>query len=120
MSDETELARKQADELEALSPVPDRVLADVVARDGRCVHEITDGEPPQLRGDDEPDRALAARLCAGCPVRRQCLELELRTGGQETVGVWGGLAEDDRRALHAIWRARRAPFEEHDGGGELG
>ena len=59
-------------------------------------------------GEGPPDRELAARLCAGCPVRRECLEFELRTAGAETVGVWGGLDEDDRRALHAIWSVRAA------------
>jgi WhiB family redox-sensing transcriptional regulator len=41
------------------------------------------------------------------------LELELRVGGAETVGVWGALNEDDRRALHAVWsRRRRAELED--------
>ena len=29
----------------------------------------------------------------------ECLELELRMFGEQTVGVWGALGEDDRRAL---------------------
>jgi WhiB family redox-sensing transcriptional regulator len=46
--------------------------------------------------------------CAlGAPVRAECLEFELRVGGAETVGVWGALNEDDRRALHAVWSRRR-------------
>ena len=73
---------------------------------GLCLWEITRGDPPEWTGQDSPDRELATRLCAGCPVRRECLEFELRTAGTDTVGVWGGLSEDDRRALHAIWRAR--------------
>ena len=60
-----------------------------------------------------PDRALAARMCAGCPVQRECLELELRTAGAETAGVWGGLCEVDRRALHTAWRGRRARAATH-------
>ena len=55
-----------------------------------------------------PDRALAARMCAGCPVQRECLEVELRTAGVETTGVWGGLCEVDRRALHTALLRRRA------------
>lgn len=39
-------------------------------------------------------------------MRRECLEFELRTAGAHTVGVWGGLREDDRRALHVVWRVR--------------
>ena len=92
--------------------MPDEVLSDLVARRGLCLWEITSGDPPAWSGQGPPDRELAARLCAGCPVRRECLEFELRTAGADTVGVWGGLSEDDRRALHAIWSvraARRAP-----------
>ena len=58
-------------------------------------------------GEDEPDRELATRMCAGCPVRAECLEFELRLGGTETVGVWGALNDEDRRALHAVWSRRR-------------
>jgi WhiB family redox-sensing transcriptional regulator len=51
---------------------------------------------------------LAARMCVGCPVQRECLELELRTAGADSVGVWGALCEIDRRALHKVWQARRS------------
>lgn len=44
-------------------------------------------------------------LCAGCPVIDQCLELDLRTAVARTTSVWA--PEDDRRALHQIWRRRR-------------
>jgi len=107
---EDERAEREAAELDALAAVPDEVLADAVAERGLCLWEITYGDPPIWDGDGPPDRKLAARLCAGCPVRRECLEFELRLGGAETVGVWGGLDEDDRRALHAVWRARAGRF----------
>lgn len=99
---------QQAAELDDLARVSDEVLSDLVARRGLCLWEITSGDPPARPGQGPPDRELAARLCAGCPVRRECLEFELRTSGAETVGVWGGLGEDDRRALHAIWSVRSA------------
>ena len=54
-----------------------------------------------------PTEVLATRLCAGCPVRAECLEFELRIGGDQTVGVWGALNQDDRRALHKVWACRR-------------
>ena len=54
--------------------------------------------------DPGTDREVAARLCAGCPVQPECLELELRLFGEQTVGVWGALGEDDRRALVPYWR----------------
>jgi WhiB family redox-sensing transcriptional regulator len=96
-----------ADELDEFAAVPTDVLADWVTDRGRCLWEITCGEPPAWTGQDEPDREMAAALCAGCPVRRECLELELRTAGEDTDGVLGALNGADRRALHQVWSARR-------------
>lgn len=96
--------------------VPVDVLTGLVTREGLCFWAFDRDEMPELSGEDTPDRELAARLCAGCPVIDECLELELRTAGEETVGVWGALAETDRRAVHRMWRWRRAGSE----GGELG
>ena len=98
---------QQAAELDELAAVPTEVLADWVTAWGRCLWETTFGEPPEWTGEDEPDRALATRLCAGCPVRTECLEFELRVAGEQTVGVWGALNQDDRRALHKVWACRR-------------
>ena len=39
----------------------------------------------------------ARQVCAGCPVREPCLDYALGHG--ITHGIWGGLAERDRRAL---------------------
>ncbi len=44
----------------------------------------------------------AKAVCMECPVRIECLEWALATG--QDAGVWGGLSEDERRALR---RARR-------------
>ena len=107
-------AREASAELDALARVPSEVLARLVAERGFCLLEITHGDPPDWGGEGSPDRELAARLCAGCPVRRECLEFELRTAGAETVGVWGGLSEDDRRALHAVWQARADRPDSHE------
>jgi WhiB family redox-sensing transcriptional regulator len=98
---------QMADELDELAVVPTEVLADWVTARGRCLWELTFGNPPEWTGEDEPDRELATRMCVGCPVRAECLELELRVGGEQSVGVWGALNEDDRRALHAVWSRRR-------------
>jgi len=53
----------------------------------------------------------ARRVCAGCPVREPCLDYALRHG--ITHGIWGGLAERDRRALRSrrTGAARRARDE---------
>jgi WhiB family redox-sensing transcriptional regulator len=100
--------------------VPRAVLGEVVIADGACMRAYAEGAPPQLTGLDTPDRELAARLCAGCPVQDECLEMELRMAGSDTTGVWGALPEDDRRALYPVWRQRgeRAePFESDDAEG---
>lgn len=101
--------------------MPRDVLAELVRRDGECFWAFTSGDPPRLTGHDQLDRELAAQLCARCPVQDECLELELRTAGEQTTGVWGALNEADRRALYPHWRQRgeRAEsFDEPDGGGE--
>jgi len=72
--------------------------------DGACMEISADDGPPRWLYEDGTDRELAARLCQGCPVQRECLELELRMFGDQTVGVWGALGEDDRRALVPHWR----------------
>ncbi|EMD28841.1 hypothetical protein C791_7618 [Amycolatopsis azurea DSM 43854] len=35
------------------------------------------------------------------------MELDLRTAGENTVGVWGALPDTDRRALFPVWLRRR-------------
>ena len=41
--------------------------------------------------------AKAKAICAGCPARADCLAFALGTG--QAYGVWGGLNEDERRAM---------------------
>ena len=54
----------------------------------------------------------AKAVCAGCPVRAQCLEHALAHG--ERFGVWGGLSERERRRLqlHAGSAASGSPVPE--------
>nr|WP_308379306.1 WhiB family transcriptional regulator [Streptomyces sp. ISL-43] len=64
--------------------------------------------PAGERGEDREERdAAAKRVCAGCPVRTACLDYALRT--REPFGVWGGLTEEERRALPRPSRAGRSP-----------
>lgn len=49
--------------------------------------------------DRDARERRAKAVCAGCPVRRQCLDYALRIGEQH--GIWGGLTEVERRALAA-------------------
>jgi WhiB family redox-sensing transcriptional regulator len=88
--------------LDRMRWVPTDVLRDVVSRQDICLWPPPDGEPPNAA----TDRDLAALLCGGCPVQDECLELELRAAGMATAGVWGGMAEFDRRALHPHWLRR--------------
>ena len=67
--------------LARLRSVPSGVLAEVVARDGACMEVSADDRPPRWLYENGTDRELAARLCRGCPVQRECLELELRMFG---------------------------------------
>lgn len=51
----------------------------------------------------------AKSVCRRCPVIEQCLQWALESGQNE--GVWGGLSEDERRAMKrraARNRARQA------------
>jgi len=63
-------------------------------------------QPDQLfvRGAEQNK---AKQLCAGCPVRTECLAEAL--DNQVEWGVWGGMTERERRALlrrrpNASWR----------------
>ncbi len=47
----------------------------------------------------------AKSFCAKCHVQAECLELAI-TSGSDT-GVWGGLSEDERRALKRRNRRNR-------------
>ena len=87
--------------LDRLRWVPTDVLRDAVTSDGACMTPA-EGCPPDARDD----REFAKMICGGCPVQDECLELELRTAGVETVGVWGAMTDDDRRALHPHWLRR--------------
>lgn len=47
--------------------------------------------------------ALAKQICARCAVRADCLDYAL--AAHETVGIWGGTSEQERRRLR--WEQRR-------------
>lgn len=56
----------------------------------------------------------AARLCAGCPVRIECLEYALRVESkprQTPSGIWGGTAPWQRRQILATRHAARTSTE---------
>lgn len=96
-----------ATSLDRFERVPDDVLWEIVAGDGTCLWLYRLDLEPEWTGDALSDRELAARICADCPVRQACLELELRTSGDQTLGVWGALPAEDVRAVLPVWLARR-------------
>ena len=50
------------------------------------------------RKDDRVEREERAKaICAGCSVRRPCLDYAIRI--REPHGIWGGLNEIERRSL---------------------
>lgn len=102
-----EFAEHVAADLDTVECVSTDALVQRVSHDGACGWVRTTGVEPAWTGEDRADRELAAPICAGCPVGRECLELELRTAGYATAGVWGLLPEEDRRAVYLAWSDRR-------------
>ncbi len=47
----------------------------------------------------------AKMICRTCDCRIDCLEYALTTN--QEAGIWGGTAEDERRALRKSWIMRR-------------
>lgn len=55
-------------------------------------------EPDLFFGDGNGEAtAIARRICAGCPVREECLDWALEA--RASFGVWGGTTEQERRRL---------------------
>jgi WhiB family transcriptional regulator, redox-sensing transcriptional regulator len=48
----------------------------------------------------------AKAICMKCEVRVHCLEWALATG--QDAGVWGGMSEEERRALRRVRRRESA------------
>ncbi|GAB6987808.1 transcriptional regulator WblA [Nocardioides pyridinolyticus] len=77
---------------------------------------VEDWAPAAACRESHPDQLFvrgaeqnkAKQLCAGCPVRTECLAEAL--DNQIEWGVWGGMTERERRALlrrrpNASWRS---------------
>jgi WhiB family transcriptional regulator, redox-sensing transcriptional regulator len=117
--DDTPDYEAMAAHLDRWRQVPTDVLSALVMRRGLCLWGLWPAEEPDWDDCAPSDRDLAAQLCAGCPVIDQCRELDLRTAGACTTGVWGALPEDDRRALHRAWqhhRQHQLTSEDQEGG----
>jgi hypothetical protein len=57
--------------------------------------------------------AKAKQYCAGCPVRAECRDYALAAGVE--YGVWGGLNEDERKAIREA-AAQHEPAADAIGG----
>jgi WhiB family transcriptional regulator, redox-sensing transcriptional regulator len=68
--------------------------------------------PIARTGPAEKQIARAKMICAGCPVRQECLEFAL--SHDQTYGIWGGTTVEDRqrdrrrRRRAAVTAAKRA------------
>jgi WhiB family transcriptional regulator, redox-sensing transcriptional regulator len=62
--------------------------------------------PVGTTGTSSLQTAMAKAVCALCGVRPECLEWALATG--QDSGVWGGLSEEERRALKRARRRRES------------
>ncbi|MGH3809822.1 MAG: WhiB family transcriptional regulator [Pseudonocardiaceae bacterium] len=111
-----EMFEEVAARLDDLEGTPIATLSDLVTREGACMRIQAGTEEPTWMSDKATDRELAANICAGCPVTEECLELEFRTAGFTTLGVWGALADDDRRATYLAWLQRREDRSRRQGG----
>lgn len=60
--------------------------------------------PISSTGPAERQIARAKTICAGCPVRRECLEFAL--SHNQIYGIWGGTTAEDRQRERR--RKRRA------------
>lgn len=76
--------------------------------DDWTLHAACRGKPTELWFPAQGDPlavAVARRICAGCPVRAECLADAL--GDAERHGVWGGTSARERRGLRGSARAPR-------------
>jgi WhiB family transcriptional regulator, redox-sensing transcriptional regulator len=73
---------------------------DRAAANWRSRSACRDADPDLFFSVVPADVAAAKAVCAGCPVRENCLEFALEHG--ERHGTWGGMDEDERPAARII------------------
>lgn len=80
-----------------------RSVRSELVREGWADHAACAGTPtgvfyPEHTGSQQRvAEQRAKQVCAGCPVRAECLSWALRT--DEPWGVWGGMGPNERRRL---------------------
>lgn len=82
-------------------------VADAVcaSTDPEAFHPVGRRTSPRYRAG----LAAARAVCAGCPVRAECLSYAV---GADVLGVWGGTDEHERRELTRHLRPVREPETE--------
>lgn len=87
---------------------PGSALPTAWQQHGRCRTHDTDVFFPPAHLEQRPEREAregrAKAICAGCPVRVECLQWALAT--REPYGVWGGRSESERKQMLLGKRAR--------------
>lgn len=69
------------------------------------------GVDPNVFFPERGDSCVAAKkVCAGCPVRGECLDFALAHG--EKFGIWGGKSERERSRLRAARRPGSARWSD--------
>ena len=54
--------------------------------------------------------AEAKRVCDKCPVKQECLDYALAQGS-DTIGLWGGTTQRDRKLIHKGATREKKPIE---------
>lgn len=74
-------------------------------------HAACNGQPPDWWYPTDGTARQARGICAGCPVRGDCLQAALVR--VEEHGIWGGTSERGRRKLRRLWLACPHPDRAH-------
>lgn len=79
-----------------------RAAGACLSADPDLFFPVTSGGAPSARQQEK-----ALRICARCPVRRECLDFAVRMG--EAHGIWGGTTPDERFRERRNRSRRRVP-----------
>ena len=82
---------------------PALYLAELMARPAWMDDAACKGQPTDLFFPARGDSTVEAKaICAGCPVRAECLEYALAGASHEAAGIWGGTSFRQRRKIRSV------------------
>ena len=96
-------------ELPERVPSIEEILAGGWAASGACRGAPVGVFYPSVAEGD--NSAQARQICAGCPVRAECLVWAIQC--DEPAGIWAGFDEDDRRHIARRFRPHLIPVIDH-------